>query len=65
MAIKKIINIDGIDVPFKASAAVPLRHQLIVRTWKGCENARNTQTSVFLDSFFLKKFTGSTRSEGF
>ena len=28
MAIKKIINIDGIDVPFKASAAVPRLYRL-------------------------------------
>ena len=28
MAIKKIINIDGIDVPFKASAAVPRLYRM-------------------------------------
>ena len=40
-------------------------HQLNMRTWKGCKNARNTQNSAFLVFFFLKKFTGSTRSKGF
>ena len=28
MAIKKIITIDGIDVPFKASAAVPRLYRM-------------------------------------